>query len=98
MIKFANNNAKNASTGHTSFKLNCSYHLCMSYKENIDPCSKLKLANKLLNEVQKLILVCHKNFYHAQKLQKQVHNKGTKPKSYALDDRVWLNSKYIKTK
>ena len=42
--------------------------------------------------------VCRKNLYHAQKLQKQAYNKGGKPKSYAPDDKVWLNSKYIKTK
>ena len=42
--------------------------------------------------------VCQKNLYYAQGLQKQAHNKGMKPKSYALDDKVWLNSKYLKTK
>ena len=26
------------------------------------------------------------------------HNKGVKPRSYAPSDKVWLNSKYIKTK
>ena len=26
MAKFAYNNSKNASTGHTPFKLNCGYH------------------------------------------------------------------------
>ncbi len=38
------------------------------------------------------------NLYHAQKLQKQYHNKATKPRSYIPGDKVWLNSKYIKTK
>ena len=38
------------------------------------------------------------NLYHTQKLQKQSHNKGTKPKSYPLDDKILLKSKYIKTK
>ena len=42
--------------------------------------------------------VCWKNLYHAQGLQKQAHDKGVKPKSYAPGDKVWLNSKYIKTK
>ena len=36
--------------------------------------------------------------YHTQKLQKQAHNKGVEPKSYALSDKVLLNNKYIKTK
>ena len=42
--------------------------------------------------------VCWENLYYAQKLQKQVHNKGVKPKIYALGSKVLLNSKYIKTK
>ena len=42
--------------------------------------------------------VCRENLHHAQKLQKRAHNKGVKPRSYASGDKVWLNSKYIKTK
>lgn len=38
------------------------------------------------------------NLQHAQEFQKWAHNKGKKPKSYALGDKVWLNRKYIKTK
>ena len=39
-----------------------------------------------------------KNFHHTYKLQKQAYNKDVKFKSYTLGDKVWLNSKYIKTK
>ena len=42
--------------------------------------------------------VCQKNLHHAQELQKRVYDKGDKPKTYAPDDKIWLNSKYIKTK
>ena len=42
--------------------------------------------------------VCQENLHHVQERQKQAHDKGVKPKSYALSDKVWLNSKYIKTK
>ena len=42
--------------------------------------------------------VCWENLYHAQEVQKQAHNKGVKPRSYPLGDKIWLNSKYIKTK
>ena len=42
--------------------------------------------------------VCQKNLHHAQKLQKRAYNKGVKARSYALGEKVWLNSKYIKTK
>ena len=42
--------------------------------------------------------ICRKNLQHAQELQKRAHNKGVKPRSYFSGDKVWLNSKYIKTK
>lgn len=42
--------------------------------------------------------VYRENLQYAQELQKQYHNKTIKPKSYMLDDKVWLNSKFIKTK
>ena len=44
------------------------------------------------------MIVCWKNLYHPQELQKQAHDKGVKPRSYASGDKVWLNSKYLKTK
>ena len=47
MAEFAYNNAKNESTGHTFFELNCGYHLRVSYKEDINPRSKSKLADEL---------------------------------------------------
>lgn len=37
MAKLANNNAKNASIRHMSFKLNCNYHPRIFYKKNINP-------------------------------------------------------------
>ena len=98
MAEFAYNNVKNASTSHTSFELNCDYHLWMLYEEEVDSCSKSNLADKLLAEPRELVVVCLENLYHAQKLQKRAHNKGVKPRSYAPSDKVWLNSKYIKTK
>ena len=44
------------------------------------------------------MIICQENLHHAQELPKQAHDKGVKPRSYALSDKVWLNSKYIKTK
>ena len=98
MAQFAYNNAKNASTGHTPFELNCGYHLRMSYKDDVDPRSQSKSADELAAELKELMIVCRENLHHAQELQKQAHNKGVKPRSYAPGDKVWLNSKYIKTK
>ena len=37
IAEFAYNNAKNASTGHTPFELNCGYHPRMLYKRNVNP-------------------------------------------------------------
>ena len=42
--------------------------------------------------------ICQQNLLHAQKLQKKAYDKGMKPQSYAPREKVWLNSKYIKTK
>ena len=70
----------------------------MPYEKNIDPRSKSKLADELSAELQKLMTICRQNLHHAQKLQKWAYNKGVKPKNYTLDDKVWLNSKYLKTK
>ena len=44
------------------------------------------------------MIVCQKNLYHVQELQKQAQNKGVKPQSYTPGKKVRLNSKYIKTK
>ena len=98
IAEFAYNNAKNASTSSISFELNCGYHSYVSYKEDVDPHSKSKSADNLSNNLKKLMTVCRENLQHAQDFQKQAHNKGTKPKSYASSKKVWLNSKYIKTK
>ena len=39
MAKFAYNNTKNSSTGHTLFELNCGYHLCVFFEEDTNLCS-----------------------------------------------------------
>ena len=98
MAEFAYNNAKNASTGHTLFELNCGFHPQMLYEEDVDPRSQSKLADKLSAELTELMIVWQENLYHAQELQKRAHDKGVKPRSYAPGKKVWLNSKYIKTK
>ena len=98
MAKFAYNNGKNASIGHTPFELNCGYYLCVSFEKDTNSRLQLKIANKLLTKLQKLMTVFQENLYYAQKLQKQAYDKGVKLKSYAPSEKVWLNSKYLKTK
>ncbi len=61
MAQFAYNNAKNASTGHTLFELICGYHSRYSYKEDVDPCSQSKSANKLATKFRELMIVCREN-------------------------------------
>ena len=55
MAKFAYNNAKNASMGHMSFELNCSYYPQTFFKENVNPRSLSQSANELVIELRKLI-------------------------------------------
>ena len=98
MAEFAYNNAKNASTGHILFELNYGYHPRMSYKKDVNPRSQSKSADELSAELRELMIICRENLYHAQELQKRAHNKGVKPRSYSPGKKVWLNSKYIKTK
>ena len=98
MAEFAYNNAKNATTGHTPFEMNSGYHPRISYKEAVEPHSQSKSANKLSAELREPMIVCRENLHHAQELQKQAYNKGVKPWSYAPVEKIWLNSKYIKTK
>ena len=98
MTEFAYNNSKNASTSHTPFKLNYGYHPRMSYKKEIDPRSQSKSADELSEELRELMVICRENLHHAQELQKRAHDKRVKPWSYVPGKKVWLNSKFIKTK
>ena len=88
MAEFAYNNGKNASTGHTPFELNSGYHLWILYKEDVDSRSKFKSADELSVELRKLMVVCQENLHHTQEFQKQAHDKGVKPRSYAPSDKV----------
>ena len=98
MAEFAYNNTKNMSTGYILFKLNCGFYPRVSYKEDVDPRSRSKTANQLATKLQTLISVGKENLKHAQKLPKRYHDKYVKPKSYTPGDKIWLNSKFIKTK
>ena len=68
MAEFAYHNAKNASTNYTPFELNYGYYSRISFKEDTNPCSRSRTANKLLAELRELITICQENLYHAQKL------------------------------
>ena len=98
MAEFTYNNAKNASTGHTLLELNCKYHPRVFYKEDLDPRSKSKTAEEPSSKLRNLMAVCQQNLHYVQELQKQAHNNGIKPQSYAPRDKVWLSSKHLRTK
>ncbi len=68
MAEFVYNNAKNASIGHISFKLNYNYHLGIFFDEDVDPCSRSRSANKLVEEMRELMEVCCQNLLYAQEL------------------------------
>lgn len=98
ITKFTHNNAKNASNIHTFFKLHYDYQFQISCKKDVVPQSQSKSANKLATKFRELRNILRKKLQHAQKLQKQYNNKATKLMSYVTGNKVWLNSKYIKTK
>ncbi len=62
MAEFANNNAKNASAGHTSFELNCNYHPYIFYKEDVNPRFQSKSAGELTNKLRDLTTICRRLF------------------------------------
>ncbi len=64
IAEFVYNNAKNASTGHTFFELNCDYHPKVSFEEDVDPRSRSRSTNKLAEELRELIEVCCQNLLH----------------------------------
>ena len=57
MAEFDYNNAKNASTNHMLFKLNCKYYPRVFYKENLNPRSKSKTTKELSSKLQNLLAV-----------------------------------------
>ena len=58
MANFAYNNAKNASTNQTLFKLTFGYHISLLFKEDMNPHSKSRFADKLAKKLRDLIKTC----------------------------------------
>ena len=58
IAEFAYNNAKNASTGHTSFELNYGFYPRVSFEDDVNLCSRSCPANELANELRELINIC----------------------------------------
>ncbi len=68
MAEFAYNNAKNASTGHTPFKLNCGYYPKVFFEKDVDPRLRSCFANELAEELRELMEIYCQNLLHAQEL------------------------------
>ena len=83
---------------HTLFKLNYGYYLCLSFKDECDACFKFFSTNRLAVKLKKLMNIYYQNFLYVQDFQKQAHDNGMKPYSYAPSEKFCLNSKYIRTK
>ena len=65
MAEFAYNNVKNASTGYTSFELNCGYHPRVFFEKDVDPHSKSCSANELAKKLRELMEIYCQNLLHA---------------------------------
>ncbi len=65
MTEFVYNNTKNANTDHTLFKFYCSYHLKVSFLEDIDYRLRSRSVNELVKELKELIEVCYQNLLYA---------------------------------
>ncbi len=68
MAEFAYNNAKNASTAHTPFGLNCGNHSRVFFEKDMDSRSRSRFTDKLAEELRELIEVCCQNLLYAQEL------------------------------
>lgn len=71
MTEFAYNNAKNANTGHTPFKLNCGYHPHVSLEKKIDTWSRSRVIDQIAAKLRVLMTMRKKNLQHAQKLKRK---------------------------
>ena len=98
MAEFTYNDTQNVNPGDTPFELNCGFHPRVFCKEDVDSRSRSKAVDELATKPRKLTTVCRQDLQHGQEFQKQYYNKPTKPRNYSPGRKVWLNSKYIKTK
>ncbi len=65
MAEFAYNNTQDASTGHIPFELNCGYYSRVFFEEDVNPRSRSRSANELVEELRELIEVCYQNLLYA---------------------------------
>lgn len=98
IVEFMYNNAKNTYISYTPFELNCGHHPYVFFQDDANFYSKSCLADELVKELKDLMLICQQNRLNAQEIQKRSYDKGVKLQSYVSSEKIWLNSKYIRTK
>ena len=79
IAEFAYNNAKNAKTSPTSFKLNCGYYPRVLFEEDVDFYSRSHSVDKQAEKLRELIKVCCQNL---------PHNKGVKSCNFCLGKKI----------
>ena len=68
MAEFVYNNAKNASTSHTLFKLNYSFNSRIFFDDDVAYRSRSYFADELAKELKEQIDICQQNLFYAQEL------------------------------
>ena len=77
IAKFAYNNAKNASTGHMPFKLNCGYHPRIFFKEDTNPHSQSKTIKKLSSKPKELMTIVGRTSTMLKSFRSELTIKGS---------------------
>ena len=61
IAEFTYNNLKNDSIRYIFFELNYKYYLYISYKKNVNLCSRFKVGDNITKRLRDLIVVYRKN-------------------------------------
>ncbi len=95
---FAYNNIENISIDYTLSKLNCEYHQKSFFENKTNLQLRFCFANKLANKLKKWIEICYQNQLYIDQQLKRAYDREVKSHSYTFNEKVLLNSKYIKIK
>lgn len=73
VLEYKNDNYINNS--NITFKLNCTYHICILFEKNTNFCFNLITLNKLGIKLQEFFIIYYKNLYNAKKFWKKLIKK-----------------------
>lgn len=80
------------------FEANLGYSPRMSWEEDPDPKSRAKTALNDVQELRQLTAVLQETLKQAQSDQARFKDKRSKPRTYKIGEKVFLNGKNIRTK